>query len=241
MFYSCADFVNGANTLEEAQEVKARDVLRMLAPRPGERILDLGCGWGGMLKCIYEATKDKENLFGYTLSENQVAYNQEHGKFNVSLTNFVTTDYSRECFDKVYSIGAWEHVRPSEIPGLAQRLYRAIRPGGRLVQHFICFPADALPTAAIGSQLFFPGSMLAPYRHQIRSFEAAGFEVAEQTLHDYRKTLRAWFDNLVANRERAVALVGVHRYNEFLVFFPAAWRFHHDLEGVVVRIGLERP
>jgi cyclopropane-fatty-acyl-phospholipid synthase len=239
-FYSCADFIHGTETLEEAQENKANDVLRMLSPQPGERILDLGCGWGGMLGRIHEATGDRENLFGYTLSRDQVAHNEQNGQFNVSLTNFVTTRYPAESFDIIYSIGAWEHVRQEEIPGLLDRLYEALRPGGRMVHHFICMPSDTLPTTAIASQLFFPGSMLSSYRYQARAFERAGFRVVEQSLHDYRDTLRSWFNNLVANRDRAIELVGVPRYNEFLSFYPAAWRFANDVEGFVVRFGLEK-
>ena len=193
-----------------------------------------------MLKRIHEATGDKENLFGYTLSKEQFAYNEQHGRFNVSLTNFVTTDYPEESFDAIYSIGAWEHVRRKEIPGLLRRLYKALRPGGRLIQQFICMPSDTVPTTAIASQLFFPGSMLSSYKYQVRSSEAAGFRVTEQSLHDYRETLRAWFNNLVAHRDRALALAGLRRYNEFLVFYPAAWR-GNDLEGIVLRLSLEKP
>ena len=74
MFYSCADFINGNESLEEAQENKANYLVKLIDPRPGEKILDLGCGWGGMLQKIYEVTGDKENLIGYTLSEEQKKY-----------------------------------------------------------------------------------------------------------------------------------------------------------------------
>jgi cyclopropane-fatty-acyl-phospholipid synthase len=241
MFYSCADHVHGTETLEEAQENKASDVVRMLAPRAGERTLDLGCGWGGMLRRVVEETGDRESLVGYTLSQEQVAYNGQHGQFDVRLTNFVTADYASESFDKMYSIGAWEHVRPREVPVLLRKLHLALRPGGRFVLHFICMPTDTWPATAIAAQIFFPGAMLWSYKEQLRACEAAGFRVNEQSLHDYRRTLRAWFDNLVAHREEAIGLVGVRRYNEFLVFFPTAWRFHDDLEGMVLRLGLEKP
>ena len=83
--------------------------------------------------------------------------------------------------------------------------------------------------------------MLSSYKHQIRCCEAAGFRVVEQKIQDYRPTLRAWFDNLSANAEQAMSLVGVTRFNEFLVFFPAAWRCFKDFEGFVLRIALEKP
>jgi cyclopropane-fatty-acyl-phospholipid synthase len=241
MFYSCADFLTGAETLEQAQANKANDFVRLLSPRPGERILDLGCGWGGMLRRIYEATGDKANLSGFTLSREQQAYNQRQGQFDVSLTNFVTTSYTELHYDKIYSIGAWEHVRPREISPLLHKLYRALKPDGRLVQQFICLTSESLPTTVmIGEQTFFPGSALSSYKHQIRACEAAGFRVVEQSIHDYRPTLRAWFDNLAAHREKAIELVGVQRYNEFLVFFAGAWRCFKDVEAFVLRIALKK-
>src|SRR5262249_45076402 len=101
MFYSCADFITGNETLEEAQENKANYILNLLSPKKGERILELGCGWGSMLKCIHEVTNDRENLFGYTISKEQVAFNEQYNGFNVSFTNFITTDYAEESFDKI--------------------------------------------------------------------------------------------------------------------------------------------
>jgi len=241
LFYSCADFVSGSETLEQAQENKANDFIRLLAPKPGERILDLGCGWGGMLRRIHEETGDKASLSGYTLSREQLAYNQGQALFDVRLTNFVTTTYPEAHYDKIYSIGAWEHVRPNEIPGLLRKLFRALKPGGRLVQQFICLPSERLPTTVmIGEQTFFPGSALSSFKHQIESCEAAGFRVIEQSIRDYQPTLRAWFDNLVTHRDRAIELVGVRRYNEFLVFFAGAWRCFKDLEGFVLRVALQK-
>src|SRR5581483_4456023 len=99
------DFLTGRETLEEAQTRKADFICKLIDPQPGERILELGCGWGSMLKRIHEATGDRENLFGYTLSQEQVAYNQQHNGFNVDFKNFITADYPAESFDKIYSIG----------------------------------------------------------------------------------------------------------------------------------------
>lgn len=241
MFYSCADFANGDETLEEAQTRKANFILDLIDPKPGEKILDLGCGWGAMLKRIHEETGDAENLYGYTLSKEQVAYNEQHNGFNVEFRNFITTSYPEAFYDKIYSIGAWEHVRPQEVLPLLQKLYRALKPGGRLVQHFFCRLADPLPAAATISQIFFPGSVNASYRFHLRAHEAAGFRVLRQSIHDYRPTLRAWFENLVRNRDRALELVGVPTYNRYLVFFPASYRYFQDGTGMLFRLQLEKP
>ncbi|HET6884178.1 MAG TPA: class I SAM-dependent methyltransferase [Pirellulales bacterium] len=241
MFYSCADFYTGRETIEEAQQQKADFILKLLDPKPGERILELGCGWGPMLKRIYEATGDKEHLTGYTLSREQVKYNEEHNGFHVEFKNFITADYPTEAFDKIYSIGAWEHVRPREVPMLLAKLYAALVPGGRLVQHFFCRQQENLPAAAVVSQLFFPGSINSSFRYHLRAHEGAGFRVRHVSVHDYRPTLRAWFDNLVKNREQAIELVGVKTYNRYLVFFPASWHYFDRMTGFVIRLILEKP
>ena len=241
MFYSCADFRTGRETIEEAQQNKADFILKLLDPKPGERILELGCGWGAMLKRIYEATGDKEHLTGYTLSKEQVAYNDQHHGFRVEFKDFITADYPDQGFDKIYSIGAWEHVRPHEVPVLLGKLYRALPPGGRLVQHFFCRLQEGLPAPAIVSQIFFPGSINSSFRYHTRACEAAGFRVMQTSVHDYRPTLRAWFNNLVFNRERAIELVGVHTYNRYLVFFPTSYRYFDRMIGFVVRLVLEKP
>lgn len=240
MFYSCADFDSGEETIEKAQQRKADFILKLIDPKPGERILELGCGWGAMLKRIYEATGDKENLVGYTLSREQVAYNDEHNGFRVEFKNFITSDYPQQAFHKIYSIGAWEHVRPREVPILLGKLCRALMSEGRLVQHFFCRLQESLPAAAIVSQIFFPGSINSSFGFHIRAHEAAGFRLRHVSIHDYRPTLRAWFNNLVENRERAIDLVGVKTYNRYLVFFPASWHYFDRMTGFVTRLVLEK-
>ncbi len=240
MFYTSADFVSNEETLEEAQTRKADRIVEMLDPRPGEKILDLGCGWGAMLKRIYEQTGDRENLYGYTLSKEQVAFNDAHNHFHVELRNFVTTTYPAEFYDKLYSIGAWQHVRPKEIAPLLDKFRQTLKPGGRMLHHFFCRPTDRLFASIACSQLFFPGALGSSFRFHSRAFEQAGFRTTLITVSDYRPTLRAWFDNLVANRERAIELVGIQTYNRYLVFFPASWRYFQDAFGIEFRWVLEK-
>jgi cyclopropane-fatty-acyl-phospholipid synthase len=241
MFYSCADFHSENDTLEEAQTNKANFLLKLIEPQPGEKILELGCGWGAMLKHIHEATGDKENLHGYTLSKAQVAYNQEHHGFKVEFKNFVSCDYPTEYFDKIYSIGAWEHVRQADVPTTLRKLYASLKPGGRMVKQFFCFPSEAVPVAVLAAQIFFPGSLMPPYPVQVRSFERAGFRIVHQSVHDYRPTLASWFLNLVDNRERAIELVGARTFNKYLVFFPASYRFFNEVAAILFRFVLEKP
>jgi cyclopropane-fatty-acyl-phospholipid synthase len=241
MFYSCADFNRGDETLKEAQTAKADFICDLIDPKPGERILDLGCGWGPMMRRVNESTGDATNLCGYTLSEEQRKYIEQHDGFNVELRNFITCDYEECEFDKIYSIGAWEHVRHRDLPVVLGKLFKALKPGGRMVKHFFCPLTETVPVAAVVGQIFFPGSFIPAYATQKAAFEAAGFQITHQSIHDYRPTLRAWFDNLAKNRERAIELVGVRDYNKYLVFFPASWRHFDDGESMLVRFVLEKP
>ena len=241
MFYTCADFRRKDDTLEQAQQNKADFILGLIDPKPGQKILELGCGWGPMLRRIYEATGDKENLHGITLSREQATFNEQRNGFHVEFDNFITREYPAEQYDAIFSIGAWEHVRQNEIPGLLRKLYAALKPGGRLVQHFFCRVNEPLIGPVACSQIYFPGSMGASYRYHARAWEDAGFRITHRSIHDYRPTLRAWFDNLVARKAEALKLVDVRTYNRYLTFFPASWRYFNDNSGMVTRWVLEKP
>ena len=83
--------------------------------------------------------------------------------------------------------------------------------------------------------------MGASFRFHYNAFEEAGFRVRHLSIHDYRDTLRAWFDNLVRHRDEAIDLVGVPTYNRYLVFFPASWMMFEEKYGLVMRWVLEKP
>ncbi len=242
MLYSCADFHTGEETLEEAQENKVRFILNLVDPRPGEKILELGCGWGGILAEVAQRTGEPHNAHGYTISREQVAYNVEHRGLQVEFKNFITEPLPEEAFDKIYSVGAWEHVRPGDLRPTLDKLYRALKPGGRMVTHFFCGTGRGVPVAGLIGQIFFPGSVTPPYPVQLRTAQEVGFRVAHQSLHDtYPETLRHWFERLVAQRDRAIELVGVETYNKYVMFFPCSWRYFRDVQAVLLRIVLEKP
>ncbi|MEM8677899.1 MAG: class I SAM-dependent methyltransferase [Planctomycetota bacterium] len=241
MFYTCADWRPDTTTIEQAQTNKANHIISLLEPKAGERILELGCGWGSMMKRVCEETGDKENLVGYTISKEQVRYNQEVNGFNVEYRNFITTEYPEAAYDKIYSIGAWEAVRPEDHAQLMAKLYKTLRPGGRAVIHFFCFNSDVRPASSLSGLIYFPGHVLSSYRFYVDEFEQAGFYISSRTVHDYRQTLRAWFDRLVENKEQALDLVGVETYNRYITFFPASWRYFQDGTGMLIRWVLEKP
>jgi len=224
MFYTCADFNAPGETIEDAQLNKANHILSLLDPKPGERIIELGCGWGSMMKHIHAHTGDAENLSGLTLSRDQLAYVRGRLGLNAELGDFITRDYGSETYDKIYSIGSFEHIKPDEVLPLYKRLHAALKPGGRAVFHFFSLNGDdRWPAAMVAAQAYFPGSTLSLHADHLRWAQEAGFRLVHDSQHDYRPTLRAWFDRLAENRDKAHALVGVPVTNKYLVFFAASW------------------
>lgn len=232
---------DGDETLEEAQENKAAFIYDLLEPRAGERILDLGCGWGSMLRYIAERTGDASGLVGYTLSANQSSYLTGHFEFDIRVKDFTREDFGRNTYDRAYSIAAWEAIRPQEANAVLARIYAALKPGGRFVNHFFCRLQDAEHTAALTAQLYFPGHAPLSYRAHVKAFERAGFRIVHTSAHDYRPTLRHWFERLVAHREEALKLVDVRTYNRYITFFPVSHRYFDDRIGVLFRFVLVKP
>lgn len=241
MFYTCADFLDSHETIEDAQENKATFILNLIDPQPGEKILDLGCGWGGMLKKIYNITGDKDNLKGYTLSVEQKRFIDENYGFDVDLKDVITAEYGVDCWDKIFSIGCLEHTPKSELLPLAKKLAAAIKPGGKLVHHFFC-QVDTVPPARLlvcGAELF-PGVELSSLKEHLDTFEKAGLRTVHHSVHDYRPTLTAWFNRLVENQEAAIQLVGVQTYNKYLCYLAEAWRLFDDRDLMLMRFVLQQ-
>jgi cyclopropane-fatty-acyl-phospholipid synthase len=97
---------------------------------------------------------------------------------------------------------------------------------------------EDFPVAMLVVQIFFPGSVLSSYRFQKEAWQDAGFRLTHESTHDYRATLKAWYDNLVANRDKAIELVGVETYNKYLLFFPISWRVFNEGQTKVYRLVL---
>ena len=241
IFYTCADFLSSHDTIETAQRHKADFILNLIAPKPGERILDLGCGWGSMMKRVHETTGDRENLYGYTLSIEQKRFIDQTYGFNVEMKDVVTTDYDPESWDKIYSVGCMEHVPKAELLPLHKKSAQAIKPTGHLVHHFFCQMTPSPPAKMLvcGGEIF-PGAELATWQQHVKTFEAAGLRVAHHSVHDYRPTLRAWYDRLVENRDEAIRLVGIRTYNRYLCYLAEAWRIFDDRDLLLMRFVLTR-
>lgn len=228
LVYSCAVFSRGAQTLEEAQATKLDLVCTKLALQPGERVLDVGCGWGSF--AIHAAREHGVHVTGITLSEPQATLARARAREAgvADRVDFRVADYRElrgEQFDAIASIGMVEHVGHEQIDAYAQVLAGLLGPGGRLLNHGIARLRHGNVDAGPFSERFvFPdGEPLQLSRVQL-ALERAGFTThhVEGFADDYAQTLRHWTANLEADLPRAVALAGEERVRVWLVYLRAA-------------------
>lgn len=239
-FYTCARFLSEQDTLEQAQTNKAEYLRQLLNLSGQEKVLDLGCGWGAMLKFLRDSGH-RGKLSGLTLSKEQLVYAQQELNLDVKLKDFVTDPFENAPYDRIFSIGALEHVRPQELPAMYRKIYEALTPGGRTVHQFFSFNSESYPVSAIALQIFFPGSMLVLHHEHLDSATSAGFKITHNSTDNYKPTLRAWYERLVANQQKALELVSLETYNRYLTFFPIAWLFFQHQEATLHRIVMEKP
>ncbi len=238
-FYTCAEYLSDTETLEEAQENKANYLRSLLRLNGNEKVLDLGCGWGAMLKFLQDSGHQGE-LHGFTLSKEQLAYDQQVLGFNVSLTNFVTDPFKDAPYDRIYSIGSFEHIRPQELKAVYQKIYDALTPNGLAVHQFFSLERESTAASVLSGQLFFPGSLLSLHSYHLEVAQSVGFKITHDSIHDYKPTLKAWYDRLAANQEKALELVGLEIYNRYMTFFPMSWAFFQDKDSNLHRIVMEK-
>ncbi len=215
MAYTCAVFPKSEASLEEAQEEKFDLVCRKLDLRPGMRLLDVGCGWGGMLR--HAAKRYGVNGVGITLSAAQAqwartAVEADGLQGQVQVVHGDYRDAPGEAYDAVSSIGLLEHVGVRNYPAYFRFLHGKLRYGGRLLNHCITRPTNsssAKPGAFIDRYVFPDGELTGSGRI-ITEAQDAGFEVRhEENLREhYALTLAAWCHNLVNSWDFCVADVG---------------------------------
>jgi len=216
MAYTCAVYPTATATLEEAQFAKHDLVARKLALQPGMRLLDVGCGWGGMV--MHAAREYGVRALGVTLSRRQAEWAQkaiaEAGLSELAEVRHL--DY-REVgemdFDAVSSIGLTEHIGIANLPRYFRFLYDRLRPGGRLLNHCITLPTniEAVRRGWFISRYVFPDGELTGVGRLTSVMHDVGFEVRhEENLREhYALTTAAWSANLDGHWDEAVAEVGV--------------------------------
>ncbi len=216
MAYTCACFPREDATLEEAQAYKHELVARKLGLRPGMRLLDVGCGWGGMVR--HAAREYGVKALGVTLSEQQAAWGQraieEQGLSELAeIRHLDYRDVAETGFDAVSSIGLTEHIGKAQLPGYFSFLYGKLKPGGRLLNHCITRPDNSQPARRAGgfiNRYVFPDGELEGPGYLVSLINDAGFEIRhEENLREhYARTLTGWCDNLDEHWDEAVAEVG---------------------------------
>jgi cyclopropane-fatty-acyl-phospholipid synthase len=226
--YSCAIFSRGATSLEEAQQTKLELVCTKLNLQPGQRVLDVGCGWGSWV--IHAAKNHDVRVTGITLSEPQARIARERaGAEGVGhLVEIHVADYRElagEHFDAIASIGMVEHVGRSQIDVYARQLRGLLPAGGRLLNHGIAGLNPNAPAAGPFSERYvFPDGDPLPLSRIELALERAGFEVehVEGFKDDYVETLRHWAKKLDDNIDEATRLAGPERARVWRLYLRAA-------------------
>ena len=220
MVYSCAYFADWADDLATAQRNKLDMSCRRLRLKPGEALLDIGCGWGALI--CHAARHYGVHAHGVTLSQRQYDYAKEkiarlnlQDRVTLELRDYTGLDGS---FDKIVSIGMFEHIGIDNHPAYFQTVNRLLKPDGFYLHHAISRPAKrddkafrkVRPEHAAMARYIFPGGELDHLGMTIANLERYGFEIhdVEGWREHYARTLRFWHDRLLANRAGAEREVG---------------------------------
>lgn len=236
MVYSCGYFKSQQDSLDQAQAQKLDLICRKLRLIPGERFLDIGCGWGGLV--IYAAKQFGVEAKGITLSEPQARLANERiaaagldGCCSVDLLDYREID-EPEAYDALASVGMFEHVGEALLPEYFRRAWQLLRLGGRFLNHGITRratdPPD--PEGSFSDTYVFPDGELTPTSTSLRVAEKVGFEVrdVESLREHYAMTLRYWVSKLEANHDQALQFVDEPTYRVWRLFMSgSAYGFEH--------------
>jgi cyclopropane-fatty-acyl-phospholipid synthase len=229
MTYTCACYPSDEATLEEAQAHKYDLVCRKLGLEPGMRLLDVGCGWGGMVR--FAAEHYGVQALGVTLSRRQAEWAKERiasdGLGHLAEVRFSDyRDVVETDFDAVSSIGLTEHIGKANLPSYFTFLAGKLRPHGRLLNHCITRPTTTEPNHFGGfiDRYVFPDGELEGVGVIVSALQDHGLEVRhEENLREhYAKTLAGWCDNLTAHWDEAVAEVGAGRARVWALYMAGS-------------------
>jgi cyclopropane-fatty-acyl-phospholipid synthase len=240
LVYSCAYFPSGNEDLDSAQSAKLDHLCRKLRLAPGERLLDIGCGWGGLIR--HAAAHYGVEALGITLSERQAALAREKIRADglERHCRVEVRDYRDfppgTTFDKVVSVGMFEHVGRAKLPTYFRQAARLTKPGGLFLNHGIVRARDrdegwrrwlrrALwREGKFKDRYVFPDGELVPHDEAVRDAESAGLETRDvETLRDhYALTLRQWVRRLEVARGTAEKMVGAQAYRVWRLYMAAS-------------------
>ena len=232
MVYSCAYYTDWKNDVAQAQRDKLEMICRKLRLKPGERLLDIGCGWGGLV--CHAAQNYGVTAHGITLSEEQLSFARDKVK-RLCLEDKITLelkDYQAMAgtFDKIASIGMYEHIGLKNIPGYMDKVRSLLSDDGLFLNHAISrrapkdkkswLKARMRPEKKAIAKYIFPGGELDDIGHSVVAMERAGFEVhdVEGWRMHYARTCQLWCERLTANREQAIQYVGEEKYRIWVAY-----------------------
>ncbi|MEJ2265900.1 MAG: cyclopropane-fatty-acyl-phospholipid synthase [Anaerolineales bacterium] len=237
MAYSCAYFHSAQTDLDSAQEAKLEHICRKLRLQPGERLLDIGCGWGGLV--VYAAEHYGVDALGITLSEPQVAYANDwieqkglSGRARVEVRDYRDLA-TYKAFDKIVSVGMFEHVGRRKQMEYFQCAFQALQEGGLFLNHGIATQTLRSPSwlertllqqGQFTDRYVFPDGELIPVSEALVFAEQAGFEVrdVEGLREHYALTLHNWVQNLEAQHGEAVRLTDERTYRTWRLYMAAS-------------------
>lgn len=231
MVYSCAYFDDNDDDLEQAQRDKMDYICRKLLLQPGERLLDIGCGWGALI--MHAARHHGVRAHGITLSESQFTLARARIA-RAGLQHLVTIelrDYRElppmPLYDKVVSVGMFEHIGLKNMPAYFQTVSRLLKPGGLFLNHGITHDAEALErtlSSAFIHRYVFPDGQLETIGNVQREMERAAFEVldVESLRSHYARTLRLWVHRLEARHDEALRHVSEATWRVWRLYMAAS-------------------
>lgn len=231
LVYSCAYFENESATLEEAQEAKLDLICRKLDLRKGERLLDIGCGWGALLN--HAAREYGVRATGCTVSRPQAAeaFRRACGAGLHERVQVLEADYRRVQgrFEKIASVGMFEHVGPRGLRGYFETVRGLLSPEGLFLNHGIVRPQperDGAETLFLRKAVFPLGS-LSHLSEVVREAENAGFEVldVENLRPHYARTCREWVRRLEQRREECLRVTDAETYRTWQLYLAASAYF----------------
>jgi len=235
MVYSCAYFSSPEDTLEVAQTRKLEIICRKLRLRAGDRLLDIGCGWGTLV--LHAAREHGARAVGVTLSQPQAELARERiraaglsYRCEIRVADYREVDDGP--YDKVSSVGMYEHVGRAQLGEYAGRVTRLLREGGLFLNHGIVRAQPRLwDKHSFIARYVFPDGELHPVGAVVDAMEQAGLEVRddEALREHYALTLRRWVANLAANRDAAIAEAGTER--------ERVWRLYMTGSAVAFEAG----
>ena len=230
--YSCAYFLSENESLEDAQQNKINHIIKKLDLNSGERVLDIGCGWGGMAFEIARQTNCE--VTGISLSENQISYCKKKAKELKmdNQVNFELCDYRevKQKFQRIVSVGAFEHFGRKFYKTFFKKVYNIMTDDGICLLHTIGSVEPPGPVQPFIQKRIFPGGVVPSLSDLVNPIEKTGLIISdcETLIHHYDKTLKKWLERFMKNKEKAKYLYDkefVRMWEFYLASCSAGFKF----------------